>query len=121
MEYPLAASTDQKCTARIEGAGRVRVVCLMRAAMLVAFAGVPIASKAQITTFTKSGDYYLPGCQLLIGGIDNNGDAVQMFRAGECLGIITALQVWYKGVGVTCTPSTATVGQVIRVIVKVHE
>lgn len=87
-------------------------------AVVVALLGHPFPAHAQATIFTQSGNYYLPGCQALVAdGAKDEGLALD-FRAGQCLGAVTVLQTWLKGVRATCMPPTATVRQIIRVVVK---
>jgi len=99
---------------------RHMMALLVRAAVLAGLVGLPLTAHAQFTTFTMSGDYYLPGCKSLIAEVSNSNNPL-IFKSGQCLGAITVLKTWLKGVGATCMPPSVTVRQIVQVVVKYME
>lgn len=74
-----------------------------------------LSSKALGDSDVNSGNYFLPGCQAFIA---TNFNSSTPFRAGECLGVIRAITYNLTSNSLICIPSTVTMGQIVRVIVR---
>jgi len=88
----------------------IRVLVLV---CTVALVFLSYRAHAQATSDINSGNYYLIGCQALA-----RNDTNMTYRAGECGGALRAIFFTLNQNAITCIPSTVTVGQVARVVVK---
>lgn len=92
----------------------VRLCALLVTAVFIPLAGANADAGS-------SGNQMIPGCRLLMDEKSLIRSVDDGMRVGECAGVITTLYYVAKGLPSSarfCPPSSVTVGQAARVIVK---
>lgn len=91
---------------------RIKVTILLALSL---FASACAGEKANAEFDVSSASYIMTGCRSFIA---RSGDLGTAYASGLCAGKVEAVAVFDSGI---CFPSEATVGQMIRVVVRYIE